>query len=131
MAELTPVPPAFPTIEIDGKKLVGKLDFVCKYQMGVMGIKLSDWKVFFDKDQTLAGLTLIADTFSCIVAGNYINKENPGSAVSIPTPQYWMANIDDDKWKEVCAFVQDVLLKTTPPATAPVLVESPGAKTLN
>ncbi len=121
------VPPGFETIEIDGRTLVGKLDFVCKYQMGVLGIRLSDWKVFFEKDQSLAGMTLIANTFACIVAGNYVNKDNPGAPVSIPTPQYWMSTIDEEKWGEVCSFVQKVLLKAAPPATAPVLVEKPGA----
>ncbi len=130
MAEQSIVPPGFPTIDIDGRTLVGKMDFICKYQMGLLDLRISDCKVFFGLgEQSLAYFPIIAKMFSCLVAGNYVNKNDPGAVVSIPTPQYWMAVVDNnnDLWTRMCMFVQQSLLKVAPPTAAPASAEAGGA----
>jgi len=133
MPELTPVPPAFPVVEILGRKLVCKFDFLAKYQMSVLGIRVADFRAFRrpdnpqDMDPTAMALSM--KLFSCAVANNFIDVDNPGAPAQIPGPEYWAAVIPDEKWAEVCTATMSAMLKVAPPATAPAPAESTGART--
>jgi hypothetical protein len=135
MAELTPVPPAFPVVEINGQKLVCKFDFLAKYQMSVLGIRTADFRAFRrpdnpeDMDPTATALSM--KLFSCAVANNFIDKENPGAPARIPPPEYWASVIPEDKWGEVCAATMQAMLKVQPPQPARAAVETTGAQPLN
>ena len=133
MAELTPVPPAFPIVELDGRKLVCKFDFLAKYQMSVLGIRTADFgafrKVERAEDMDPRAMSVALKLFSCAVASNFIDKENPGAPAQIPSPEYWAAVIPDEKWGEVCAATMQAMLKVVPPAAAPALVEAGEART--
>ncbi len=132
MAELTPVPPAFPVVELNGRKLVCKFDFLAKYQMSVLGIRTADFSAFRKPDNVAdmdpRAMALAMKLFSCAVASNFIDKENPGAPAAIPSPEYWAAVIPDEKWGEVCSVTMQAMLKVAPPATAPALEEAAGAK---
>ena len=131
MAELTPVPPAFPIVEIMGRKLICKFDFLAKYQMSVLGIRTADFRAFSRpenaEDMDPRAMALALKLFSCAVASNYIDVSNPGAPAQIPSPEYWAAVIPDEKWGEVCAATMQAMLKVAPPATAPALAEATGA----
>ncbi len=135
MAELTPVPPAFPVVEIAGRKLVCKFDFLAKYQMSVLGIRTADFRAFSrpDKPEDMdpRAMALAMKLFSCAVASNFIDKENPGAPAQIPSPEYWAAVIPDEKWGEVCGATMQAMLKVAPPVTAPAPAEAAGASPLN
>lgn len=135
MAELTPVPPAFPIVELMGRKLVCKFDFLAKYQMSVLGIRTADFRAFSrpekSEDMDPKAMALAVRLFSCAVASNFIDKENPAAPTAIPTPEYWAAVIPDEKWGDVCGATMQAMLKVAPPATAPVLAETTGATALN
>ncbi len=135
MAELTPVPPAFPVVEIVGRKLICKFDFLAKYQMSVLGIRTADFRAFSrpenPADMDPRAMALAMKLFSCAVASNFIDVDNPGAPAQIPSPEYWAAVIPDDKWGEVCGATMQAMLKVLPPATAPVLAEKTVAQPLN
>jgi hypothetical protein len=135
MPELTPVPPAFPVIEILGRKLVCKFDFLAKYQMSALGIRTADFRAFRrpdnPEDMDPAAMALAVKLFSCAVANNFIDVENPGAPARIPGPEYWASVIPDDRWPDVCTATMQAMLKVAPPATAPALVESRGANQPN
>ncbi len=134
MAELTPVPPAFPVVELNGRKLICKFDFLAKYQMSVLGIRTADFRAFSRpekvEDMDPRAMALALKLFSCAVANNFIDKDNPGSPAQIPSPEYWAAVIPDEKWGEVCAATMQAMLKVAPPTAAPASAETAGA-TLN
>ncbi len=133
MAELTPVPPAFPVVEILGRKLVLKFDFLAKYQMSVLGIKTADFRAFRrpenPQDMDPTALALAMKLFSCAAANNFIDVDNPGAPAQIPSPEYWAGVIPDEKWGEICTATMQSMLKAAPPAAAPVPAESTGART--
>ena len=133
MAELTPVPPAFPVVDLNGRKLVCKFDFLAKYQMSVLGIRTADFaafrKVDRPEDMDPRAMSVALKLFSCAVASNFIDKDNPGAPAQIPSPEYWAAVIPDEKWGDVCAATMQAMLKVAPPATAPALVEPTEART--
>ena len=135
MAELTPVPPAFPIVEIMGRKLVCKFDFLAKYQMSVLGIRTADFGAFRKTDNPgdmdPRAMALAMKLFSCAVASNFIDKDNPGAPAQIPSPEYWAAVIPDEKWGDVCAATMQAMLKVAPPTAAPASAELTGAQPLN
>ncbi len=135
MAELTPVPPAFPIVEIMGRKLICKFDFLAKYQMSVLGIKTGDFRAFSRpekvEDMDPRAMALAMKLFSCAVASNFIDKDNPGAPAQIPSPEYWAAVIPDEKWGEVCSATMQAMLKVAPPTAAPASAETSGAHPLN
>jgi len=132
MAELTPVPPAFPIVEIMGRKLVCKFDFLAKYQMSVLGIRTADFRAFSrpekPEDMDPRAMALAMKLFSCAVASNFIDKDNPGAPAQIPSPEYWAAVIPDEKWSEVCAATMQAMLKVAPPTAAPASADQTGAQ---
>jgi hypothetical protein len=131
MAETTPVPPAFPVVEINGRKLVCKFDFLAKYQMSVLGIRTADFRAFRrpdnPEDMDPAAMALAVKLFCCAVANNFIDVENPGAPAKIPGPEYWAAVIPDEKWGDVCAATMQAMLKVAPPTAAPASAENRGA----
>ncbi len=135
MAETTPVPPAFPIVEINGQKLVCKFDFLAKYQMSVLGIRTADFRAFRrpdnpeDMDPTATALAM--KLFSCAVANNFIDKENPGAPARIPSPEYWAAIIPDEKWGDVCTATMQAMLKVQPPTAGAASAETATAPQLN
>jgi hypothetical protein len=135
MPELTPVPPGFPIVEILGRKLICKFDFLAKYQMSVLGIRTADFRAFSrpekPEDMDPRAMALAMKLFSCAVASNFIDKDNPGAPAQIPSPEYWAAVIPDEKWGDVCTATMQAMLKVAPPATALALVETDGAQPLN
>jgi hypothetical protein len=135
MTETMPVPPAFPVVEINGQRLVCKFDFLAKYQMSVLGIRTADFRAFRrpekPEDMDPGAMALAMKLFSCAVASNFIDTENPGAPARIPSPEYWAAVIPDDKWGEVCGATMQAMLKVQPPAAAPALAASTGAQPLN
>lgn len=135
MPELTPVPPAFPVIEIGTRKLICKFDFLAKYQMSVLGIRTADFGAFRKSDRVEdmdpRAMSVALKLFSCAVASNFIDKENPGAPAAIPSPEYWAAVIPDEKWGEVCAATMQAMLKVAPPTAAPASAETTGAQPLN
>ncbi len=132
MAELTPVPPAFPVVELNGRKLVCKFDFLAKYQMSVLGIKTGDFRAFSrpenPEDMDPRAMALAMKLFSCAVASNFIDKDDPGKPAAIPSPEYWAAVIPDEKWGEVCGATMQAMLKVAPPIAAPASAEIAGAQ---
>lgn len=135
MAALTPVPPAFPIIEIMGRKLVCKFDFLAKYQMSILGIRTADFRAFSRpekvEDMDPRAMALAMKLFSCAVASNFIDRDNPGAPAQIPSPEYWAAVIPDEQWGDVCSATMQAMLKVAPPATAQALAEATGAQPLN
>ncbi len=135
MAELTPVPPAFPVVEINGQKLVCKFDFLAKYQMSKLGIRTVDFRAFRrpDKPEDMdpAALMLSMKLFSCAVASNFIDVEHPGKPAEIPSPEYWAAIIPEEQWGEVCTATMSAMLKVAPSAAGQVPAEATAAKQLN
>ncbi len=135
MPETTPTPPAFPIVEIMGRKLVCKFDFLAKYQMSVLGIRTADFSAFRRPenvaDMDPRAMALAMKLFSCAVASNFIDKDNPGAPAAIPSPEYWAAVIPDEKWADVCTATMQAMLKVAPPATALALVETNGAAKTN
>ncbi len=132
MAELTPVPPAFPVVEINGQKLICKFDFLAKYQMSKLGIRTVDFRAFRrpekPEDMDPAALMLSMKLFSCAVASNFIDVDHPGKPAEIPSPEYWAAVIPEDQWGEVCTATMQSMLKVAPPIAAPASAETVGAK---
>ncbi len=132
MPELTPVPPAFPVIKLVGRDLVCKFDFIAKYQMSILSIRTTDFRAFSRPDNPAdmdpKAMALAVKLFSCAVAGNYIDLDNPGAPAQIPTPEYWAAVIPDEMWGEVCAATMQAMLKVAPPIAAPASAETTGAR---
>lgn len=129
--ETTPLPPGFPVVEIGGRKLVCKFDFLAKYQMSVLGIRAANFTAFRKPENTAdmdpAAMALTMKLFSCAVASNFVNVEDPGAPARIPGPEYWASVIPDGQWAEVCTATMQAMLKAHPPAAGPALVETTGA----
>ena len=124
MGENIPVSQEFPVIEIGKRKLVLKADFVSIVRMSALGINQAEIrKVFSDGSQPEnmdpGAVWTILRMFSCLVAGNFIDKENPAAPSSIPTPEYWSTQIAENQsgWGPLFIAVMQAYLKVIPPAT--------------
>jgi hypothetical protein len=135
MGELTAVPPGFPVVEINGRKLICKFDFLAKYQISVLGIGTADFRALrrADKPEDMdpAALSVIIKLFSCAVASNFIDVDNPGAPTRIPSPEYWAAVIPDEKWVEVITATNQAALKAHPPTAGAASAETRTAPQLN
>ncbi len=135
MGELTAVPPGFPVVEINGRKLVCKFDFLAKYQMSVLGIRTADFRAFRrpDKPEDMdpGAMSLAMKLFSCAVASNFIDVDNPGAPARIPGPEYWAAVIPDTQWGEVCTATMQAMLKVQPSTAGAASAETRTAPQLN
>lgn len=129
--ETTMTPPAFPIVEIMGRKLTCKFDFLAKYRMSELGIRPGDFRALNKPNDAESmdprATALVMKLFSCAVASNFIDKENPGTPVQIPSPEYWAAIIPDDKWSEVCTATMQAMVKAAPLTAAPASAEKTGA----
>lgn len=130
--ETTGLPPAFPIIEIAGRKLVVKFDNLARYRMSVLGIGWAEMRMFKRVESTVdmdpGIMALVLKLFACAVAGNFIDSDDPAAQPRIPSPEYWAAVIQDDRWKDIGSAVMQALVKAFPPsATAPAAVEQSGA----
>jgi|SRR5215471_7535649 len=98
--ETTPTAPAYPVIEIDGRRLVLKFDMIAKFRLSEMGVGALDLRMFrpAQKPEEIDPrvLSLCLKLFSCFVANNFVNREDPGTPTHIPSPEYWAAVIGDD-----------------------------------
>lgn len=125
MAETTPTAPAYPVIEIDGRKLVLKFDFLAKFRLSELGIGLAELRAFRPVDRPEDAdpkvLSLILKLFSCFVASNFINRDNPGAPAQIPSPEYWAALVGDDMemWREMARATGEALGKAVLSVAAP------------
>ncbi len=124
MVEYTVAPPEFPVVEIGGRKLAVKSDFLSIVRMSALGINQQDLRSLFQaasaverSDPTV--IWNIIRLWSCMVAGNYIDRDNPSAPSTIPTPEYWASVIGDDlnKWDDICSAVVKAYLKAMPLVT--------------
>lgn len=132
--ETTPIGPAFPIIEIGGRKLVVKFDSLARFRMSAMGISISDlfrFKRVQAINETDPEITsIVLKFFACAVANNFIDVEDPAAPARIPTPEYWAAVMPDELWIKVGESVMQALIKVFPPRPAPAAAEqSEGATT--
>jgi hypothetical protein len=125
MSETTLTAPAFPVIEIDGRRLVLKFDFLAKFRLSELGVGAIDMRSFRAVDRPEDAdprvLAIVLKLFSAFVASNFIDRENPGSPANVPTPEYWATVIGDDTalWGKMCKATGEALGKVLLSAAAP------------
>lgn len=130
--ENTAIAPTFPVFEIGGRKLTVKFDSLARFRMSALGITNDELRTIrrVDNIDQLDPriLSVIVKLFSCAVANNFINLDDPGAPARIPSPEYWAAVIDDERWKDVVTVIMTAYVKASPPMLAPPSAESDGAK---
>lgn len=133
--EHTPTAPSFPVIEIEGRKLVLKFDMLAKHRLSEMGISVVDLRMFKPADRPedvdARVLSMCIKLFSCFVANNYIDKDDPGAPARIPSPEYWAVVIGDDMelWKRVNKALGEAMGKAFLRGTGPAPSQQQAAPT--